>query len=218
MYERNKGRLRLDECGTFAGLVSKILAEYSARMLALMSGENQRGINESLVAELLETTFLLDEALTATGISTTSGVSSTLTSSNQDNLWHIIGLLTLSPAQLIADRDALLRARSKACDLIIKLFFGQHNPTAIRSLTRSPAWQDVICQLFCVERTSTTTNTGVPPVILTIPDDNDARKLSANEDDDVWENIEYNSNKSEQFLFFFFFQIDKLENVILFYL
>lgn len=172
----------------------------------MTSAEIARLINESLVVELMEV-FLVDEPLmsvvpnittSASGTFTTSSntpasSSSSSTTINYDNLWHIVSLLTLSPVQLLTDRETLLRVRSKACDLIIKFFFAQQNPNVMRALTRSPAWQDIVCQLFCVERMPSTNP--VPPIVVDATGASGQKNLTSTndeDDDDVWENIDYN--------------------------
>lgn len=197
VYERNKSRIRLDECGTYAGLTSKIFAEYSSKYLSSGgSGSdliNRTIINEGLVTELIET-FLIDEVISMSSNSTAAGANasaSTANISNYDNLWHILSLLTLNPTQLINNRETLLRVRSRACDLVIKLVFAQpYSQTttagtaatsAIRALTKLTGWQDIVCQLFCVERIP------MQPTAVS----RRANKM-ASEDDDEWENLDYN--------------------------
>lgn len=149
-------------------------------------GETPSLINENLASELIDT-FLVEESQIIANNSTSQAPNPV----NQDNLWSIMSLLTLSPVQLIIDREALLRARSKACDLVIKYFFAQQNQAMIRSLTRSPAWQDVVCQLFCVEKIPLASS--APPIVVNNNSGpNGDPKLGGNDDDDVWENIEYN--------------------------
>lgn len=186
-------------------MTSKIVAEFSAKSLTIISGENLHLVNDNLVIELIET-LLVDElasAAVSSSLSSSGTVTSTATAvsstTNYDNLWHIISLLTLSPVQLINDRLTLLRVRSLACDLVIKFFFAQQNPNVMRALTRSAAWQDIVCQLFCVERLPVSNNnsgnggssTGPPPIVIS----NASKQKFSNtndEDDDVWENLDYN--------------------------
>ena len=130
VYDKSKSRLRLEECGTYAGLISKLNSEYSSRHYQKCK------FSENLVIDLLEN-FLIDEA--------------TLTS--YDNLWHILSLLTLTGTPLIGDMDELIRIRLKVCELIIGFLFT--NANAARLLTKSPAWQDILCQLLCIEKKST---------------------------------------------------------------
>lgn len=103
----------------------------------------------------------------------------------------------MSPVQLIANRETLIRARSKACDLVIKFFFAQHyNLSTTRALTKCPAWQDIICQMFCVERLPASI---LSPTTLSSQQRNAIVSNSSNpkfnagnyDDEDVWENIEY---------------------------
>ena len=102
----------------------------------------------------------------------------------------------MSPVQLIANRETLIRARSKACDLVIKFFFAQHyNLSTTRALTKCPAWQDIICQMFCVERlpASILSPTTLSQQRNAIVSNSSNPKFNAGnyDDEDVWENIEY---------------------------
>lgn len=171
VYEKNKSRLKLDECGSYAGLTSKIFSEYAAQFY-----NGSPKLNETLVIDLIET-FLVEESQVT----------------NYDNLWHIISLLNLNPVQLIFDQDTLLRTRLKACELIIKFLFVQ--TSSIRLLAKSAAWQDIVCQLFCVKKlpTKLNSNNEVPPVVVNTIDATPVRqnaRASLDYDNDVWENLD----------------------------
>ena len=139
VYEKSKSRMRLDDCGSYAGLVTKFISEYSAaRLLPNSSAQSSPTFSEQLVIDLLEN-FLLDEA--------------TLTS--YDNMWHILSLLTIT---VFGDTDHLIKARIIVCELLIGFLDG--NVNAVRLLTKSPGWQDVLCQLFCVEKKKSSKQNG----------------------------------------------------------
>jgi len=127
VYEKSKTRMRLEECGSYAGFVTKFMSEYSASKL---NSSNSKAFNEHLVIDLLEN-FLLDEA--------------TLTS--YDNLWHILSLLTLTS---ISDTASLIKVRVKVCELLIGYL--QVNSNAAKLMVKFAAWQDILCQFFCVEK------------------------------------------------------------------
>ena len=128
VYEKSKARIRLEECGTYAGLVTKFISEFSA--LKLNPNSTNQAFNEYLVIDLLEN-VLIEEA--------------TLTS--YDNLWHILSLLTLTS---VNDASNLIKVRIKVCELVIS--FLQMNTNAARLLVKSQAWQDILCQFFCIEK------------------------------------------------------------------
>ena len=130
VYEKNKSRMRLEECGSYAGFVTKFMAEYSASKL---NSSNLKAFNEHLVIDLLEN-FLLDEA--------------TLTC--YDNLWHILNLLTLTS---ISDTANLIKVRVRVCELL--LGYIQVNSNAARLMVKFSSWQDILCQFLCIEKKKT---------------------------------------------------------------
>ncbi|CAF0785781.1 unnamed protein product [Brachionus calyciflorus] len=165
VYDKNKSRIRLDECGTYAGLISKLTSEISHYFTSNYS------FNENLPIELLEI-FLQDE----------NSIQSF------DNLWHIMSMLSLSPVTLISDPDLMIKTRLKACELIFKYVFTNSN----RQMTKTPAWQDIICQFFCYKkRDNLNRDTNLPPIIVSTTS---MMETIANESDE-WENLEMSNDE-----------------------
>lgn len=182
IYDKSKMRLKLDECGTYAGLINKLIAEYSSQQAN--SYMNPCKFNENLVLELMEN-FLMDEATTLT---------------NYDNLWHIVSLLNLTPVQLITDKEQLVRTRLRVCEQIVRLIFT--NTSALKYMVKTAAWQDIICQLFCIEKKQPSkvehkANNDVPPIVvstsrtLSQPDDDEDEDHRCRNLEDEWENLDY---------------------------
>ena len=132
VYEKNKSRLRLDDCGGYSGLVSKISYEY---WFAVSSNKQTNKFSEQIAIDLLNN-FLMEDSAVFPLI--------------YDNVWHIISLLSVSATPLITDLSVLINTRSNICKIITD-HLGR-NLQAIRLLTRCIAWQDIICQLLCVEK------------------------------------------------------------------
>ena len=116
----------------YLGLISKLNSEYS--FLYNTVPINRGKFNENLVLDLLENLFLDEAAPT-----------------NLDSLWHITSLLTLSTNPFItSDLCLLVRIRLKSIEVILKYL--QSNSGAIKLLTKSASWQDILCQLYCVDK------------------------------------------------------------------
>ena len=130
VYDKNKTRMRLDECGTYAGLVGKLNAEYAARnqrhprasvvgysAVAAAASANTSDmslpptqlvnvLNELFVIDLLENCLLDDTAPNC-----------------YENMWSILSLLSpLNTSEFNMDMRSLIRMRLKACNLITGLF------------------------------------------------------------------------------------------------
>ena len=150
VYDKSKLRLKLEDCGGYAGLISKIISEFTF----YYQNVNRIKFNEHLVIDLLQN-FLLDEA--------------TLT--NYDSLWNIVSLLANQSTPLISDMDVLIKARLKLCEIIIGFLFTNLN--SIKLLTKTPAWQDLVCQLLCLERKDPANNREAQqlPQVLVSSDD-----------------------------------------------
>jgi len=152
--------LRLDECGTYAGLVSKLHAEYTSSKNILNNKRNSL-FGEYFVVDLLENLFL------TTGDDTASTV-------NFDNLWHIISLLSITNTiDLNIEMSQIIRMRLRVYQLIIAfLFASPHTITTIRLLTKPPAWQDLLCQYLCIGRNQLATinsnNHQIPPPSIVV--------------------------------------------------
>jgi hypothetical protein len=54
--------------------------------------------------------------------------------------------------------------RLKVCEMISS--FLSTNQTALRSLVKSPAWQDQICKLLCIEKREKESNNDLPPIVV----------------------------------------------------
>lgn len=176
VYDKSKSRLRLEDCGTYAGLVSKLVTEYSH-----YSHIQSQKFNENLPIDLLENFLLEETAIT-----------------NYDNLWHILSLLNQTPVALITDMDVLIKTRLKACEIIVKFIFT--TTSSIRLLTKTPAWQGTICQLFCIDkRVNQGTKGDIPPIVVSassyINNNNDDDDVEENEDE--WENLDMNTSDVE---------------------
>jgi hypothetical protein len=136
VYDKSKARLKLEECGTYAGFVSKIVSEYTT----YLSNNSQYLLdnawyNEHLVLDLLEN-LLMDEANVQTCA---------------ENVWHIVSLLNMSSqTHFILNYEQLVRVRLKCCEMLVNFLFA--NPGTVRALARAPAWQDVLCQYLCAEK------------------------------------------------------------------
>jgi hypothetical protein len=122
VYDKNKQRMRLDECGTYAGLVAKLNIEYAARnqrqpRASIVSYTAQSAaqadmsapptqmvnvLNELFVIDLLENCLLDDSAPNCF-----------------ENMWSILALLSpLNTSEFNMETRALIRMRLKACNLI----------------------------------------------------------------------------------------------------
>lgn len=176
VYEKNKSRIRLDDCGTYAGLISKMTSELSHYYLYTNC------FNQNLPLELLKN-FLLEEN----------------SIQNFDNLWHILSMFVFNPVQLIGDTELLIKIRIEACEEILKYL--NSNPNSIQYFTHTPAWQDIICQFLCFKRKEeTNTGSNLPPIVVS-----SSSKLSRlndemtnlNNDTTDWENMEI-SNENEK--------------------
>lgn len=127
VYDKSKARMRLDDSGGYAGLVSKLQSQHGQHL----------GNNAQLALHLIDN-FLLDNAATMT---------------NYDGLWHIVSLLTLAVSPRLADdQPALIAARIKCLERLINFVFV--NSSVVKVLVKSMAWQDVACQLFCMSELS----------------------------------------------------------------
>lgn len=116
--------MRLIECGGYVGLVSKIQSQRS------------QVNNSQLALDLLEN-FLLDE----------------MTSTTHDDAWHIVSLLTISSSpRLSEDFHTLISSRLKCSQRLINFIFA--NANGAKLLVKCQAWQDIICQLFCLTEMS----------------------------------------------------------------
>jgi hypothetical protein len=140
--DKYKSRLRLDECGTYAGLISKLIAEHSLIRCQNMSVH----LNDYIVVDLLEN-FMINE------------------SNNLDNIWHIVSLTTLSMPK---DLKNIIITRTKICAFFEKILKITNN---IRLLVKSLAWQDIVCKLFCIEKRTkenleNNTKSNIPPIII----------------------------------------------------
>lgn len=176
VYDKNKARIRLDECGTYAGLISKLTSEYSHYFAVNCA------FNDNLPIELLEN-FLQDET----------------TTQNYENLWHILSMLTLSPVTLITDPDQMVRIRVKSIELVFKFVFS--NPNNIRQLTKSPSWQDIICQFLCYKKKEVLNQgSNLPPIIVSSSSMiNEMSEDGLDNESDEWENLEMtNDEKSSE--------------------
>lgn len=132
VYEKNKSRLRLDDCGGYSGLVSKISYEY---WFAISNNKQTNKFSELIAIDLLNN-FLMED----------SGVFPV----SYESVWHIISLLTVSATPLITELSVLIDTRSNICKIIID--HSNRNPQAIKLLTKCIAWQDMVCQLLCIEK------------------------------------------------------------------
>ena len=144
VYDKSKSRLRLDECGTYAGLISKLNSELSSRYHYSSNNMNTYRLSEYIVIDLLENLFVDETNIT-----------------NHDNIWHIISLLTNIA---YSDVKNIIKMRLKVCEMISS--FLSTNQTALRSLVKSPAWQDQICQLLCIEKREKESNNDLPPIVV----------------------------------------------------
>ncbi len=132
VYDKNKMRMRLDECGTYAGLINKAYSEFQFHSIA-----NNFNFNEFLVLDLMEN-LLMDEANVLT---------------NPDSFWHIMSLLNLTQAQFVNNSEKLIKLRLKVCEQLCSFMFTCSQNT-LKTLIKSPAWQEVLCQYFCIEKNS----------------------------------------------------------------
>ena len=177
VYEKNKSRIRLDDCGTYAGLISKMTSELSHYYLYTNC------FNSNLPLEFLKN-FLLEEN----------------TIQNFDNLWHILSMFVFNPVQMISDVELLIKIRIEACEEILKYL--SSNPNSIQYFTHTPAWQDIICQFLCFKRKQeTNTGNNLPPIVVSstskLNRSNDEMTNSNNETTD-WENMEItNANEKK---------------------
>lgn len=227
VYDKNKSRLRLDDCGGYAGLISKLTSEFytSPSMSNFASKNYKNNYHQDLVLDLLENFLIEEQSLI-----------------NYDNLWHILSLLTLSWSSLnnptnstspnsgklsntsLDELLSIIKLRIKVCEMIIGILFSTTTTSTsstnpIKLLTKAPAWQDIICQLLCIERKlvkSESEQKLQPPIIIEtkVGDSSDKGLLSqigqtemqeedVNDgqrtvDDDDWENLdlkEMNSNE-----------------------
>jgi len=127
VYDKSKARLRLEDTGGYGGLVSK-----------LQSQQGQHVSNNSQLALDLIDNFLLDNTTAMT---------------NYDGLWHIVSLFTLATSPRLADdQPTLITARIKCLERLINFVFVNSN--VVKILVKSLAWQDVVCQLFCLSEIS----------------------------------------------------------------
>ncbi|RNA18008.1 neurobeachin [Brachionus plicatilis] len=177
VYEKNKSRIRLEDCGTYAGLISKITSELSHYCYF------NHCFNHNLPLELLRN-FLQDEN----------------SAPNFDNLWHILGMLVFTPVQMIGDLDLLVKARTEACEEILRYL--SSSPSTIRSFTQTPAWQDTICQFVCCKRRDEPNPaSNLPPIVVSssskINGSSDEMTNLCNETAD-WENMEINGSNEKQ--------------------
>lgn len=71
--------------------------------------------------------------------------------STYDGLWNIISLLTESANPfLTSESHVVIKTRLTLCEKILNYLYVY--PSAAKQLVRSLAWQDIICQLFCVQK------------------------------------------------------------------
>ncbi len=180
VYDKYKNRLKLDDCGGYSGLVSKISSEYWFSM-----NHNKQTIkfNEQLVVDLLNN-FLYDELVFPV---------------NYESVWHIISLLTVSAQPLISDINILISIRLNICkimsDHLIK------NPNSIKLLTKCIAWQDILCQLLCIEKKHhkaiSTTNEFVSTPKYSEHDEFETTNEDYIEDTSDWENLEFKEDDTK---------------------
>jgi hypothetical protein len=161
VYDKNKSRLKLEECGTYAGFVAKISSEYTT----YLSNNSQYLLNnawynENLVLDLLEN-LLLEEANVQTCA---------------ENVWHVLSLLNMSSqTHFILNYAQLVRVRLKVCEMLINFLFAY--PATVRALAKASAWQDVLCPYLCAEKkparqptiSQTSERAAQPPPIVVSP-------------------------------------------------
>ena len=203
VYDKSKSRLRLDECGTYAGLVSKLSNEYAIYLRSQPSAEawqQQQHVwfNQNLATDLLEN-FLLDE-------------SNVLACA--ENVWHIVALNNLSSQThfLLGDETLLIRSRLKVCELLASFIFTY--PNTVKLLARYSGWPTVLCHYLCRRRKKNTKIANATqqhqllPHIIVSPSStiNSSSSITkAEEENDVeeeesWESVSGHENENEAML------------------
>jgi hypothetical protein len=154
--DKDKSRLRLEDCGGYSGLISKLLSEHNSAAAKL---KLSRIHGEYLACEMLEN-ILIDEPLAI---------------NNYDNVWHIVSLLSISNISAspnsfelsVTDLKGLILVRLKICEMLVRFLFTSQN--SLRLLTKTPAWQDILCQLLCIQTKRQSVNSGTGKQNSTMP-------------------------------------------------
>lgn len=68
-----------------------------------------------------------------------------------DGMWNIISLLTQSSNPFLTnEQHVVIKTRLALCEKILNYLYVY--PSTTKQLVRSLAWQDIVCQLFCVQK------------------------------------------------------------------